>query len=63
MTDPTYPIGPDGVSQLVEFWKGARDSTRAEMRKRFKAGEFSDLHEFLMRDLMDAYDPDGQRTG
>ena len=59
--DPTYPLGPDGLEQLAEFWKGARDSTREEMRKRFKAGEFYDLHDGLMKDLMDAYDPNGSK--
>ena len=57
MKDPTYPIGEDGIPQLVEFWKGAMSSSRADMRKRFRAGEFYDLHDGLMKDLMDAYDP------
>ena len=56
-TAPFYPIGKDGIPQLVAFWKGAMSSSREEMRKRFKAGEFYDLHDGIMRDLMDAYNP------
>ena len=55
MKDPTYPIGEDGIPQLVEFWKGAMSSSREEMARRYKAGEFYDLHEGLMADLMKAY--------
>ena len=57
-TDRTYPIGPDGIPQLVAFWKGAQECTREEMRQRFKAGEFYGLHDGLMKELVDAYDPE-----
>jgi hypothetical protein len=52
---PIYPIGPDGAKQLSAFWIGARDETRQQMIQRYKNGEFCDLHEGLMAELMKAY--------
>jgi hypothetical protein len=55
MVDPIYPMDIDHIDEVVEFWKGARDSSREEMRARYKTGEFGNMHPLLMKALIEAY--------
>lgn len=52
-----YEVGPEGISELVAFWKGAIKGDRIAMRQRYKNGEFRNLDNELMKELIDAYDP------
>jgi hypothetical protein len=55
MPDPIYPVDMDHIDEVVEFWKGARDSTKEEMRARYKLGHFENMHLLLMKALIEAY--------